>query len=78
MSSFLQSFRLQITLHGEKLRYAVGDGGAGGEDDAFAAAQAQLDFYAADSKIVKMISNSKLHKIVMVFKGGDLVKLEEV
>ena len=41
-------------------------------------AKAQLDFYAADSKIVKMISNSKLHKIVMVFKGGDLVKLEEV
>ncbi|MBP5367860.1 MAG: AAA family ATPase [Bacteroidales bacterium] len=48
------------------------------EDDAFAAAKAQLDFYAADSKIVKMISNSKLHKIVMIFKGGDLVKLEEV
>ena len=48
------------------------------ETDAFAAAKAQLDFYAADSKIVKMISNSKLHKIVMIFKGGDLVKLEEV
>ena len=48
------------------------------EADAFAAAKAQLDFYATDSKIVKMISNSKLHKIVMIFKGGDLVKLEEV
>lgn len=48
------------------------------ETDAFAAAKAQLDFYAADCKIVKMISNSKLHKIVMIFKGGDMVKLEEV
>jgi hypothetical protein len=48
------------------------------EIDAFEAAKAQLDFYAADPKIVKMISYSKMHKIAMVFKGAELVKLEEV
>ena len=48
------------------------------ETAAFVAAKSQLDFYAADPKIVKMISYSKMHKIAMVFKGAELVKLEEV
>jgi len=45
---------------------------------AFEAAKAQLDVYSSDKQIVKMIGTSKLHKIVMIFKGGDLVKLEEI
>ncbi|MBR4677109.1 MAG: AAA family ATPase [Bacteroidales bacterium] len=48
------------------------------ETDAFEAAKAQLAVYSSDKQIVKMIGSSKLHKIVMIFKGGDLVRLEEV
>ena len=48
------------------------------ETNAFDAAKSQLDFYAADPKIIKMISYSQVHKIAMVFKGGDLVRMEEV
>ena len=48
------------------------------ETDAFLAAKSQLDFYAADPKIIKMISYSQVHKIAMVFKGGDLARMEEV
>ena len=47
------------------------------EADAFDAATKQLQVYSSDPQIVKMISYSKLHKIAMVFKGGDLVKMEE-
>lgn len=48
------------------------------EQDAFDAAKSQLNFYAADKQIIKIISYSQLHKIAMVFKGGDLVKMEEI
>ena len=48
------------------------------ETDAFESAKAQLAVYSSDKQIVKMIGTSKLHKIVMIFKGGDLVRLEEV
>ncbi|MCR5455684.1 MAG: ATP-binding protein, partial [Bacteroidales bacterium] len=41
------------------------------EASAFDAAVAQLNFYASDAQIIKMISYSKLHKIAMVFKGSD-------
>jgi hypothetical protein len=48
------------------------------ETDAFEAAKAQLEVYSSDKQIIKMIGTSKLHKIVMIFKGGDLVRLEEI
>lgn len=48
------------------------------EQESFLAAKSQLDLYAADPKIIKMISYSQVHKIAMVFKGGELVRMEEV
>ena len=61
-----------------EFKYITTDSKPTDEVAAFNAAKAQLDFYATDPKIVKMISYSQVHKIVMIFKGGDLVKLEEV
>ena len=61
-----------------EFKYINTTSNADDETAAFAAAKSQLDFYAADPKIVKMISYSKMHKIAMVFKGAELVKLEEV
>ncbi len=61
-----------------EFKYLTTDSKPQAETDAFNAAKNQLDFYAADAKIVKMISYSTLHKIVMIFKGGDLVRMEEV
>ncbi len=48
------------------------------EADAFDAAKKQLQVYSSDPQIVKMISYSQLHKIAMIFKGGDLVRMEEL
>ena len=44
----------------------------------FDEATAQLSTYAADAKIQNMTAGTTLHKIVMVFKGLDLAKCEEV
>jgi hypothetical protein len=46
--------------------------------EALEAATKQLNLYADDAQIVKMIGISKLHKIVMVFKGFDVEKMEEI
>lgn len=61
-----------------EFKYISVSSNADDELAAFNAAKAQLDFYASDAKIVKMISYSQLHKIAMVFKGADLVRFEEV
>lgn len=44
----------------------------------FEEAAAQLNFYAADEKIKNMTDGTFLHKVVMVFKGLDVEKIEEV
>ena len=46
--------------------------------DALSAATKQLNLYAADAQIVKMIGSSRLHKIVMIFKGFEVDKMVEV
>ncbi len=46
--------------------------------DALSAATKQLNLYAADAQIVKMIGSSRLHKIVMIFKGFEVEKMVEV
>jgi len=61
-----------------EFKYINTTSNADDEAKAFEDAKSQLDFYAADPKIVKMISYSKMHKIAMVFKGAELVKLEEI
>lgn len=61
-----------------EFKYVTTTATAQEEADAFAAAVAQLNVYASDAQIIKMISYSRLHKIAMVFKGGDLVRMEEV
>ncbi len=44
----------------------------------FGDATAQLNIYAADEKVKNMTGGTNLHKIVMVFKGLELEKIEEV
>ena len=44
----------------------------------FAEAKAQLEVYAADEKVRNLTDGTTLHKIVMVFKGLELEKMEEV
>ena len=44
----------------------------------FGDATAQLNIYAADEKVKNMTKGTNLHKIVMVFKGLELEKIEEV
>ncbi|MBR4268089.1 MAG: AAA family ATPase [Bacteroidales bacterium] len=61
-----------------EFKYLNTTSNADDEAKALEDAKSQLDFYAADSKIIKMISYSKMHKIAMIFKGAELVKLEEV
>lgn len=46
--------------------------------DKFSEAVAQLNIYAADKKVKNMTEGTTLHKIVMMFKGAELVKCEEV
>ena len=50
----------------------------GDTTDALSAATKQLNLYAADAQIVKMIGSSRLHKIVMIFKGFEVKKMVEV
>ena len=47
-------------------------------DNKFAEAVSQLEIYAADEKVRNLTDGTTLHKIVMVFKGLELVKMEEV
>ena len=47
-------------------------------DNKFAEAKAQLDIYADDDKVRNMTDGTTLHKIVMVFKGLELERSEEV
>ena len=61
-----------------EFKYLNTTSNADDEAKALEDAKSQLDFYAADPKIIKMISYSKMHKIAMIFKGAELVKLEEV
>jgi len=44
----------------------------------FGDATAQLNIYAAEEKVKNMTEGTVLHKIVMVFKGLELEKIEEV
>ena len=46
--------------------------------DKFNEATTQLNTYATDTKIQNMTVGTTLHKIVMVFKGLDVAKCEEV
>ena len=47
-------------------------------DKKFSEAISQLNIYSADKKVQNMTEGTVLHKIVMVFKGAELVKCEEV
>jgi hypothetical protein len=44
----------------------------------FSDATAQLNIYATDEKVKNMTEGTNLHKIVIVFKGLELEKIEEV
>ena len=46
--------------------------------DKLAEATSQLATYASDAKVQNMTTKTTLHKIVMVFKGLDVAKCEEV
>ena len=47
-------------------------------DNKFAEAKSQLEIYAADEKVRNLTAGITLHKIVMVFRGLELEKSEEV
>ena len=46
--------------------------------DKFSEASSQLSKYASDTKVKKLTTGTDLHKLVMVFKGFDAVRIEEV
>lgn len=46
--------------------------------DKLSDAAAQLNIYAADEKVKNMTFGTEFHKIVMVFKGLELEKIEEI
>ena len=47
-------------------------------DDAIAAAKNQLVVYSADNQVRNMTAGTDLHRVVMVFKGTELERMEEV
>ncbi|MCR5456116.1 MAG: ATP-binding protein, partial [Bacteroidales bacterium] len=61
-----------------ELKYVGSNENTAKTDEKFAEAKTQLDIYAADEKIKNMTEGTTLHKIVMVFKGTKLEKMEEV
>ena len=46
--------------------------------DKFDEAAAQLNIYAEDKKVQNLTEGTQLHKVVMVFKGAEMVKCEEI
>ena len=61
-----------------EFKYATTDSSAKDITYKFNEASAQLNAYAADKKVQNMTAGTQLHKIVMVFKGAELEKIEEV
>jgi hypothetical protein len=61
-----------------EFKYATTDSSAKDITDKFSEAAAQLNVYAADKKVQNMTTGTVLHKIVMVFKGVEMEKIEEV
>ena len=40
-------------------------------------AKAQLDQYAQDARLPKLMSGKPIHKIAIIYKGNDLWRVEE-